>query len=392
MKIVHVIPFYAPAWGYGGPVRVCYDFVNSLSKKGHNITVLTTDAYDHTRRIRSGCEEEGRVKIIRFRNLSNRLAKQYNFFLPLGFARYLKSNIKNADVIHLHSFYTILNIIAATYAKKFDIPYILHLHESPVPEKILGKVAIKKVFNTLFGKKILRNSSQILTLTEKEHRIVAKTYPQFENKITVLPNPLSIAAKPRLDNDKIRSGLGLTKKNKILLSLSRLSSLKRIDIAILALGKLLKKDGAYRLIVAGPDEGDNLAKLKKISEQLSISDKIIFTGPVDSEKKEELFCIADLYLLLSDYESFSVTTLEAIARGVPAVLSKNVGVASELKPFGVAVITSTSSATAVSKSIIAAYKQRYELKKGAQKALMRFDLNTLSNKLEMVYKTAERCQ
>ena len=44
MKILQVLPYFVPAWDYGGPVPVAYRFSENLVKRGHEVTVFTTDA------------------------------------------------------------------------------------------------------------------------------------------------------------------------------------------------------------------------------------------------------------------------------------------------------------------------------------------------------------
>ncbi len=385
MKIVHVIPFFAPAWGYGGPVRVSYELAKCSAKAGHQVSVLTTDAYDHTRRIDQVCEEIDKVKIFRARNLSNKLAKDYNLFLPKGFSKLCQTNIKNADIVHLHSFYHFLNVIAARHCRKYKVPYLVHLHELPVAEPLFGKVAIKKFFNKLWGITILTGAKKIICLTEQEKELTIKAYPFLKSKIEILPNPLD---PPKLliksTTDLIKK-YGYGKDDKILLSLSRLSDLKRIDRIIEGLAELAKTDPYYKLIVAGPDEMGNLAKLKQLACKLSVADQIKFTGAVVGQEKEDLFLLADLYVLLADYESFSITTLEAISYGKPVLLSPNVGIASELKPYNACAITQVNSPQDIAKAIEQAIKKKPITEKKRNNILQSFELKQIYKRLEKIY-------
>lgn len=383
MKITHVIPFYAPAWGYGGPVRVSYDIANEFAKCGHEVSVWTTDAYDHSKRIGKLCEEMDGVKIRRFKNLSNKLAKGYNLFLPTGFKKYCKLNLKTADIIHLHSFYTVLNVVAAKYARKYKIPYIIHLHELPVAETMFGKVLIKKIFLAIWGKNLLKGASKVLALTQSEKELTLKAYPFLKGKIEVLPNAISLN-KP-LANSNLRKKYGYLDSNKIILSLSRLSNLKRVDKVINIFSIICSKDPSYRLIIAGPDEMGNLAKLKALAQKLEVTEKIKFTGAVVGPKKEHMYQISDLYMLLADYESFSITTLEAIFYGVLPVVSSKVGLAKDLEPSGAAVVIKTDSPEKTAELTMKAYDERRKYYSNMRSAIGRFSLKNISYTLETIY-------
>ncbi|PIT97456.1 hypothetical protein COT77_01300 [Candidatus Berkelbacteria bacterium CG10_big_fil_rev_8_21_14_0_10_41_12] len=384
MKIAQVIPFFAPAWGFGGPVKVSFDLSRKLTKRGHKVTALTTDAYDHTKRINQVCEEIDGIKIMRFRNFSNYLAKNFNLFLPIGFGKYFRKHIEDYDIVHLHAFFTILNAVAATICIKSKTPYILHLHESPIPLPIFGKVFLKKVFNFLVGGKMLLGASRIFVLTAQEKKNVIDRYPMLEKKIVIIPNTIQIKNFANSNKTEIRKQYGIGKNEKIILSLSRLSRLKRIDLVIRSFSKI--RDPLFRLLIVGPDEGNNKKQLEKLTAALDLQDKIIFWGPVEGKEKEDIYNLSDIYILLSEYESFSITCLEAIEHNLPVCLSNKVGVAKELLHFHCGIlITEPSNAQKCSRKIKWGYNNRAKLKKNCQAALKQFDMENVINKTIGIY-------
>jgi len=384
MKITHVIPFFAPAWGFGGPVRVCFDLSRRLVKKGHRVTVLTTDAYDYPKRINKVCEEIDGIRIIRFRNLSNKLAKSYNLYLPLGFYKYFGKHIKSYDIVHLHAFFTILNIIAATVCLKKKVHYILHLHESPVPQKILGKVWLKKIFNLLAGKKILYGASRILVPTSAEKQVISQNYPDLEKKIGIVPNSIPNTKVIEPDKTELRKKYGFRKEDKIILSLSRLSRIKRIDRALKIFSKI--EDPDFKLLIVGPNERDTQKKLEQLCNSLSLQKRITFWGATEGKEKADIYSMSDLYLLLSEYESFSMTCLEALQHKLPLCLSKEVGVAQDLFRFKCGVyITDPNNASKSALELIRAFNERILMAENCQAALSQFDIVKIIDKIDRIY-------
>ena len=105
LRILHVTPYYTDAWAYGGIPRLATSLVNGLARRGHQVTVCTTDARDNSTRLPSAARSrtpEG-VEVRIFRNVSNALAYRLQFFVPLGLDRYLRRHAKSFDVAHLHA-------------------------------------------------------------------------------------------------------------------------------------------------------------------------------------------------------------------------------------------------------------------------------------------------
>lgn len=388
MKITHVIPFYAPAWGFGGPVRVCYDLANEFASRGHQVCVLTTDAYDHIKRIDQVCEELNKVKVFRARNLSAKLAKGYNLFIPRKFGSLCKQNIKNADMVHLHSFYTILNVVASKYARKYKVPYIVHFHESirPTPER--GKALIKKIFIHFWGKKMLSEAKSIVVLSSGELEELKLFDAKLAEKAVIIPNPGPKYKGANKQKEQIRQKLGFKKDDKILLSLSRLSYLKGIDSLISVFRKTVDLDPKFNLIIAGPSEPGIRESLEAQTKALGLTGSVTFKGMVSEKEKDELYSVADLYCLFSRYEPFGVTILEALSHGIPAVLNKGVGIAKELEQTGCSSTVDASKPSIASKIVIGSFKNKSKMHSACQEALNKYQIAKIYSSILNSYKDA----
>jgi glycosyltransferase involved in cell wall biosynthesis len=128
LKILQVVPFFYPAWAYGGVPRVAYELSKELVKRGHDVTVYTTDVRDRDSRYvpeKRSVIVDG-IKVFYFKNLSNRLAYDYQQYFPIGLKSFVRRTIKDFDIIHLHAHRHLLNNIVHYYASKFNKPYILY--------------------------------------------------------------------------------------------------------------------------------------------------------------------------------------------------------------------------------------------------------------------------
>src|SRR5258705_10351955 len=107
-RVLQITPYYEGAWGYGGIPRVALVLSAALARRGHRVTVCTTDACDSRSRLanpggsrlRPWCPGVGRdgVEVHVFPNLSNRLAYDYQLFPPLARRRSARRPRRDVDV------------------------------------------------------------------------------------------------------------------------------------------------------------------------------------------------------------------------------------------------------------------------------------------------------
>lgn len=323
MKILHVIPYFVPAWAYGGPVKVVYEITRRLVKRNCDVTVFTTDVLDKKRRATKKEENIEGIKVERFSTISNSLSWRYNGFVSPGIFFELVRRVKGFDLIHLHEYYTFQAIVTPLVAQRYKIPYIISTHGSILAEKERGRPLIKKIFNYLFSKMIFLKASYIFVLNKKEQDILLKLGVK-KKKICILPNAIDPQEYKNLPvRGRIRSSLGISEKEKIILFVGRIYQTKGLDLLIRALvyldKNLLKKT---HLLIVGPSVGNYKNQLLDLAKRLGISDKIIFTGGVYGEKRLSFFKDSNLYIQPSYSDGFPISVLEALACNLPVVVTK----------------------------------------------------------------------
>jgi len=188
-RLLVVIPYFVPAWSYGGPVKVAYDHCVWLIKRWRDVTVLTTDALDAENRIRAKEEVIDGINIIRFRNLSNYLAKFHNLYLPWWMKSWLKKNIRQCDVVHIHD---ILNFPAwwgMKYAHVNKVKYFLQPHGILSSVRLESKKMFIKQWILKRMKSLFDQASWFLALTKQEKiEIEQFTTNQY---VHILPNGIN---------------------------------------------------------------------------------------------------------------------------------------------------------------------------------------------------------
>ncbi|MBS7612398.1 glycosyltransferase [Candidatus Bathyarchaeota archaeon] len=319
MKILQVIPYFPPAYAFGGPVKVAYQISRELVKRGHEVMVYTTDAKDFGSRLEmnSYTTLDG-IEIRRFRNLSLTSIKKLKLFITPHLVSCAKKEVKDFDAIHLHEYRTFQNIVIAHYAKEYDVPYVLQTHGS-LP-RIMSWERLKWIYDMFFGYKLLREASKVIALSQVEsEQYKAMGVP--EEKIAVIPNGIDLSEYAKLPPKGSFKKKFNIDYEKIVLYLGRIHRIKGIDILVKAFADIVAKFDDVRLVVVGSDDG-YLGEIEALIKALKIEDKVLITGPLYGEDKLEAYVDADVYVLPSRYETFPMGLLEAYAHGKPVIASK----------------------------------------------------------------------
>lgn len=321
MRILQVIPYFYPAWTFGGPVRAVYELSKELVKKGHDVTVYTTDALTGNSTQKSRFLDVNGVKVHYFRNVSNALAYDHKIFLSPGIFSLVKKEIRWFDIIHLHDYRTFQNVVIHHYARKHRIPYILQAHGSVL--RIIEKQRLKKIYDMLWGYKILRDTSRVIAVSSIE----VGQYKQLgviENKIVVISNGIDIESFKNLPERKQFKKKYHIREKYMILFLGRVHKIKGIDFLIKSFSKLAKEINDVVLVIAGPDDGYR-RKAKVLAKNLGLHDKVRFTGRIDGRDKLSAYVDADALVYPSIFEIFGLVPFEAIMCGTPVIVTDDCG-------------------------------------------------------------------
>ncbi len=384
MKILQITPTFIPS-RFGG-VSLFYNLSENLVKRGHEVIVYTTDINDRSSRlsnIQSGMDIDG-IKVYYFRNISNSLALKYRLSLPKGMSIAVKREISSFDMIHLHNFRTFQNIIIHHYAKKYGTPYVLQAHGSV--ETFFQKGMLKRIFDRIWGRRILKDASKLIALTPME----VEQYKRMgvsEDKIEIMPNGIDLSEFDNLPaKGEFRSKHGLTDNQQIVLYLGRIHKMKGLDLLVKVFAELSKEVSHARLVIVGPDDG-YLPALKELIKELRIGEKVLFTGPLYQKDKLEAYVDADVYVLPSVYETFPVAVLESCACGTPVILIDSCGIADIVNgQVGFAVLYDEQQLKEAILYLLSDANERHKFgERGKLLVRSQFSWSKIANQVENIY-------
>ena len=326
MKILHIVPTYYPCLEAGGVVNAVYKLSKKQAEEGNDVSVFTTDSCIERMKLdkRYNVDIEG-VKVYYFRNLSNSLKTKFLIDTPYPLPLKIRKEIKKYDIVHIHEHRHSLAIAASHYASKNNIPYVIQAHGSVLP--FFQKEKLKEIFDKLWGFKILKNASKVFALTNVEKEQYLKMGVE-EERIEIVPLGIDIEEYSKLPSKgNFREKYNISEDDKLLLFIGRIHKIKGLDLLVNSLDVLnreyIKKNVEnLKLAIIGPDNGF-LAELKKVIADLDLEENIIITGPLFNKDKIEAIVDCDIFIMPSQYESFTTSGLEAMACGKPLILTKN---------------------------------------------------------------------
>jgi glycosyltransferase involved in cell wall biosynthesis len=328
MKLLYAVHGYKPAFRIGGPAVSVSAVAERLVRRGHEVTVVTSDL-DLGERLDVPLESEvdvHGVKVWYFptaRLLSRWLPTVSGhgggFLYAPAMARMLNERVSSMDAVHTHLPFIYPTYAAARAAFAANKPLFYHQRGVLDPQRLAFRRVKKKVYLELVEKSILNRAEMLVALTA--HEVSTFRSIGVQTPCRVVPNGVELP-RPELDVElRAQDKWGIAHDAKVVLFLGRIHPLKGVRLLVEAFSQACGPGTNTQLVVAGPDEDGEAARLQTRVDRLALRSSVLFPGPIDSKDKALLFARATLFCLPSVSEGFSMAVLEALASGVPVLLS-----------------------------------------------------------------------
>ena len=314
MNVLQIIPFLAPE--FGGSVTIAYNLSLQLQKRGHRVTILTTD-YKFDAEYAHEAEKLG-VEVASFPCSIN----LGSLHVSPSMRKWLYMHTAQCDVLHLHNLRSYQNIAALSCATNAAKPFVLQPHGT-VP-RIMDRRILKSAYDLVWGRRLMKKADFLIAVSKMELR-------QFEDwgaesgRTVVVPNALDTERLRPCDDAKrtqVRNSLGVDSTSKLILYVGRIHKIKGLDFLVRSFAVLSKKRTGVKLVIAGPDDGYR-EHLEGLVRNLGIDDRVIFVG--FTRNVNELYGAADLLVCPAIYEIFGLVPFESLVCGTPVVVTDGCG-------------------------------------------------------------------
>lgn len=385
MKVLHVIPSMSPK--DGGPSFVMPLIARGLQRAGVAVDVATTVG-DEEAALLDG--DPGRpvtrdnVNYFYFR----RQAEFYKVSRPL--TRWLARHIGDYNLVHIHALFSYATSAAANLAIKNRVPYIIRplgaLNRWGMENR---RRLLKQLSFRFVERRILTNAASI-HYTSRQEKLEAELAGVTTTPVVI---PLGI------DTSLFQSGetaarfynrFPIAEGRQIILFLSRLDPKKGLDILLRAFREVHAAHPASLLVMAGDGKREFVAGLKELAAELGIDEHVVWTGFLGGDDKTAALSAASLFALPSYSENFGIALVEAMAAGLPCVLSDQVGIAPDVDEFQAGSVVPCEDAALASalKQLLADADLRRRFGENAVRlANARFSIEAMTGSLVKLYTT-----
>jgi len=384
LRILHVIPAVAPR--YGGPSQAIFEMCRALQKEGVEVLVAATDADgpEHLAVTLNKSVDYCGVRTIFFRrHWSQRFA--YSRTLAVWVDR----NVSHFDVVHIHAVFSHPCLAAARACRKHNVPYIVRPLGSLDPWSMQQKPLRKRLMWRIAACRMLKEAASI-HYTTNEERKQAEDSLGLDRGVVI---PLGIDLGVIQDTTAVgffrhdHPSLG---DRPYVLALSRIHPKKNFELLVETFMSLSRQPEmeSWRLVIAGDGDANYLASL----QALAGSDKVIFAGWLEGAAKVSALQVASLFALPSRQENFGIAAAEALACGVPVLVSEHVNLAPEIERVKAGWVTSLEPAEfarALAEAIRDAEERERRGRAGRHLANQEFSWPQVSTELIKLYGAVE---
>ncbi len=312
MKILHVSASLSPTWG--GPVSVISSLTKSLSKINVECTVLATKG------IRTGFDQID-LKGVETKVFPNSwLAHLWTGHSP-SLADELLSIVPQYDLVHIHELWHFPHLAAYRAAIKHKKPYIITVHGSLYEHSLKQKKLQKHFYMKLFQRKTLENAAALQAFNDIEKEKIVNL--GLRSRTVVIPNGVDVenfdSLPPRFEFERRFTRLG---QKRIVLYLGRIHPSKGLGLLASAFGDIVRNRRDTYLIIAGPRDGNYADQLEETLRSAGALENTIFVGMLTGYEKLVALGAADIFVMPSYSEGFSMAVLEAMASRLPVVITE----------------------------------------------------------------------
>jgi len=325
MKILHVIANLAPR--YGGPSKACWEMARAVAKLGHQVSIYTTNQ-DGSGELEVPLDRPVYRDGVEIRYFPIQPPRFWGTSLPLALA--LRRQIPASDLVHIHSLYLFHSLVAGSYCRRYNIPYLLRPHGTLDPFIHRRHRWRKGLMEFAFEHRNIRQAAALHFTTAEEAQLAAPF--TFQTPGVVVPLGIDLdefAGLPR--PGRFRARYPEIGDKHIILFFGRINFKKGLDILVKAFGHVAHRRNDVHLVIAGPDNDGWGARVSTWLAEEGVLARTTFTGMLLGLEKLAVWRDASIFALPSYSENFGLAVIEAMAAGLPVIISDQVNIWREVQ-------------------------------------------------------------
>jgi glycosyltransferase involved in cell wall biosynthesis len=335
MRILHVLSSVAPR--YGGPSKAAVEMCRELVRRGERPEIYTTNIdVDGVLDVPLG--KPVNLNGVRITYFPAEALQLYKISRPL--ARSLKTSIPDFDIVHVHSLYQFSSTVAAFYCRRYGVPYVLRPHGTLDPFLYRRHRMRKWLYEMLMERRNLAAAAAVHFTAAEEMELARSLGLRFRGVVVPLGVDPEISPFSSLHLADLWPELS---GKKVILFLGRINFKKGLDNLARAFGTIARDRNDIHLLLAGPDSDGYSSQVRQWLKEEGVLHKVTFAGMIVGERKNTALAESTMFVLPSYSENFGIAVVEAMAAGLPVVISNRVNIWREVLAAGAGIVVAPDS-------------------------------------------------
>jgi len=320
LKLLHTIASADPRGG--GPIQAIDSISSRMRELGHTVDVATLDAPDASFLKASA-------------NTMHALGPaRGKYGYSARFQEWLRAHGREYDAVIVNGLWQFNGLAVWRALRRTDTPYFVFTHGMLDPwfKRHYPLKHLKKWLYWPWGEyRVLRDARAVLFTAEEERLLARQSFWLYRCTERVI----SYGAEAPPFDRAAAEGAFFTqhpqlRNKRVWLFLGRMHPKKCGDYLIRSFAELKDDDPNLHLVMAGPDDSDCAREWKALAESSGLNGRITWTGMLSGAMKWGALYAAEIFVLPSHQENFGIAVVEALACGVPVVISKRVNIWREI--------------------------------------------------------------
>jgi D-inositol-3-phosphate glycosyltransferase len=325
----------------GGMNVYVREITRQLGEMGIHVDVFTRSQNEHVPHVLHDLGYGNRIVHVRAGSEYPLPKKELFNYLPQfveGIRDFANSKGISYDLIHSH--YWMSGMVAIELKKYWSVPFVHMFHTLGLMKNRVAQTLeeIEGEYRIEGEREVLKTADKIIAATPAEYAQLLWLYQADANNIIVIPPGVDIGKFYPIPPDEAKEYIGVPPCGRMLLFVGRIEPLKGLDVLIEAIGIMRKNevlsDNPFCLAIIGgdPEESEvqsniEISRIKALTEQFGLTDLVTFLGRRSQDSLPYYYSAAEAVVVPSQYESFGMVALEAMACGKPVVASQIGGLA-----------------------------------------------------------------
>ncbi len=297
-------------------------------------------------------------------------------------AYWLRGNVAAFDIVHIHAVLSHACLAAAAACRAGHVPFVVRPLGTLAPWSLSQKPLRKRLMLALGGRAMMLNAGAVHCTSGEERRGIEQLFPAAHPVVIPLGIDDDFLTAPEPD-------WLARNRDRYVLAISRLHPKKNLEALIDAFRRVAAQEKEpWRLVIAGDGDPRYVEQLRQRASYGAADSRVSFPGWVEGARKRELLQGASVFALASFHENFGVSVLEALAFGVPAVVSRSVDLADVIQQAeaGQVVASEVESIAGGLAAVMGNAERRASCGQAARTVARRFSWPDIASQLVNLYR------